>query len=81
MIIKRIFIFLLMLGSLVSCTAVKSTYNSFGSSMSAYFSTPRTVENKITDPYDPEVELSVPATVKAYLPELPREYLDPAAPP
>lgn len=57
--IKKIAIVLLMIVSLISCTAVKSTYNSLSSSMESYFSSPRIVENKISDPYDPEVKLSV----------------------
>jgi L-ascorbate metabolism protein UlaG (beta-lactamase superfamily) len=57
--VKQIVSGLLIVISIISCTAVKSTYNSFSSSMGAYFSTPEIVENKISEPYDPDVNLSV----------------------
>lgn len=57
--LKKIVSVLLISVSLISCTAVKSTYNSFSSSLGSFFSSPRIVENKISDPYDPDVNLSV----------------------
>ncbi len=58
MILRYIIIGLLSAVAMISCTAVKSTFNSFSSSMSAYFGSPEIVEDKISEPYDPEVKLS-----------------------
>jgi L-ascorbate metabolism protein UlaG (beta-lactamase superfamily) len=59
MIIKNIASGLLFIIFLNSCTAVKSTYNSFSSSIGSFFSSPEIVKNKISEPYDPDVDLSV----------------------
>ena len=58
MILRNIIFVLLPAVALISCTAVNSTYNSLSSSMSAYFSSPRIVKDKITEPCDPDVMLS-----------------------
>ncbi len=42
-----------------SCTAILSTSNSVGSSFSALFSSPKKIENKITDPIRVDARLSV----------------------
>jgi L-ascorbate metabolism protein UlaG (beta-lactamase superfamily) len=54
----KVSIFLLIF-LLASCTAVKSTYNSFTSGVESLFSSPKEIVNKISDPYNPDAKLSV----------------------
>jgi len=57
--LKLAIIFIATISMFVSCTAINSTYNSLGSSVKTLFGTPRIVENKIKDPYNPDAKLSV----------------------
>jgi L-ascorbate metabolism protein UlaG (beta-lactamase superfamily) len=42
-----------------SCSAIKATTNAIGGSISSLFKSPRIIPDKITDPYRPDVRLSV----------------------
>ncbi|NOX67329.1 MAG: MBL fold metallo-hydrolase [Chlorobi bacterium] len=58
---RTLFLSLLILLMLMfnSCTAILSTSNSVGSSISALFSSPKKIENKITDPVRNDARLAV----------------------
>lgn len=58
---RQLFLSIIILLTLMfnSCTAILSTSNSVGSSVSALFSSPKKVENKITDPVRDDARLAV----------------------